>query len=152
MGPATAPGQPPASNPNSMSRGTTRWRAILAGALVAASVLATPLPAGAYSALAHEAVIDAAWDGSISRHCARGFTRLRMISSAHARLCTAEASFRTSGDHPFSSRFFGDLTHYVRSADFVEALVKESADVTDTRSPSGRSRTMRPTTEAIRSR
>ena len=28
------------------------------------------------------------------------------------------------GYYPFSSRFFGDLTHYVRSGDFIEALIR----------------------------
>ena len=32
------------------------------------------------------------------------------------------------GYYPFSSRFFGDLTHYVRSGDFIEALLRQSTD------------------------
>ncbi len=33
------------------------------------------------------------------------------------------------GYYPFSSRFFSDLTHYVRSGDFIEALIRESQDL-----------------------
>jgi len=35
------------------------------------------------------------------------------------------------GYYPFSSRFFSDLTHYVRSGDFVAALIRDSQDVND---------------------
>jgi len=41
----------------------------------------------------------------------------------------AGASSRTWVTTPFSSKLFSDLTHYVRSGDFVMALVKESQDV-----------------------
>ena len=32
------------------------------------------------------------------------------------------------GYYPFGSRLFSDLTHYVRSGDFVIALIAESRD------------------------
>jgi hypothetical protein len=35
------------------------------------------------------------------------------------------------GYYPFSSRFFSDLTHYVRSGDFVVALIHESQDLNE---------------------
>jgi len=35
------------------------------------------------------------------------------------------------GYYPFSSKLFSDLTHYVRSGDFVVALVKESQDLNE---------------------
>jgi len=35
------------------------------------------------------------------------------------------------GYYPFSSRFFSDLTHYVRSGDFVAALIRESQDLNE---------------------
>ena len=33
--------------------------------------------------------------------------------------------------HPFGSRFFSDLLHYLRSGDFVETLVAEARDVNE---------------------
>jgi Zinc dependent phospholipase C len=33
------------------------------------------------------------------------------------------------GYYPFSSRFFSDLTHYVRSGDFITALFRDSSDI-----------------------
>ncbi len=35
------------------------------------------------------------------------------------------------GYYPFSSRFFSDLTHYVRTGDFVVALIRESQDLNE---------------------
>src|SRR5579864_435706 len=35
------------------------------------------------------------------------------------------------GYYPFSSRFFSDLTHYVRSGDFIAALIRESQDMNE---------------------
>src|SRR5919201_561964 len=33
------------------------------------------------------------------------------------------------GYYPFGNRFFSNLTHYVRSGDFVEALIRDAKDV-----------------------
>ena len=35
------------------------------------------------------------------------------------------------GYYPFGSHFFSDLTHYVRSGDFVAALINESQDLNE---------------------
>jgi len=35
------------------------------------------------------------------------------------------------GYYPFGSQFFSDLTHYVRSGDFVLALIEESRDLNE---------------------
>ena len=35
------------------------------------------------------------------------------------------------GYYPFSSRFFSDLTHYVRSGDFITALIRDSQDLNE---------------------
>jgi hypothetical protein len=98
--------------------------------LVAAAVLLTyPRDVRAYSALAHEAIIDAAWDSAIAPALRARFA----LSPAGLRRARAFAYggslIQDIGYYPFSSRFFGDLTHYVRSGDFVESLLNESADV-----------------------
>jgi hypothetical protein len=41
------------------------------------------------------------------------------------------AIIQDMGYYPFSSRFFSDLTHYVRSGDFVSALILESQDLNE---------------------
>src|SRR5438034_11603202 len=41
------------------------------------------------------------------------------------------AIIKDIGYYPFGSRFFSDLTHYVRSGDFVLALIEESKNLND---------------------
>jgi hypothetical protein len=35
------------------------------------------------------------------------------------------------GYYPFGNKFFSDLLHYVRSGDFVLALIRDSSDLND---------------------
>ncbi len=101
------------------------------GAIACACVLACAQEAHAYSALAHEAIVDAAWDASIVPALRARFS----LSAADLRRARAFAYggslIQDIGYYPFSSRFFGDLTHYVRSGDFVEALLRQSTDATE---------------------
>src|SRR5260370_3285652 len=41
------------------------------------------------------------------------------------------AIIQDMGYYPFGSKFFSDLTHYVRSGDFVLALIEESTDLNE---------------------
>ena len=82
--------------------------------------------AHAYSVLTHEAIVDAAWQDSIVP-----LLRARFRPSADEILRARAFAYggcliQDLGYYPFSSRLFGDLTHYVRSGDFVEALVREA--------------------------
>ena len=108
-----------------------RWRHAASIAFAIAWTLTAPVTAAAYSALAHEAIIDAAWDGSIVPALRARFT-LNDNDLKRARAFAYGGSLiQDIGYYPFSSRFFGDLTHYVRSGDFVEALIREAAEVTE---------------------
>jgi hypothetical protein len=108
-----------------------RWRAVLPVALAVAWTLAVPAIGNAYSALAHEAVIDAVWDGSIVPALRARF-RVSDDELKRARAFAYGGSLiQDIGYYPFSSRFFGDLTHYVRSGDFVETMIREATDVTE---------------------
>jgi len=114
-----------------MPRVAGGWRAIFGSALTAAAFFTSPTTASAYSALAHEAIIDAAWDGSIEPALrARFHPTPDELKRARA-FAYGGSLIQDIGYYPFSSRFFGDLTHYVRSGDFVEALLRESTDVTE---------------------
>ena len=107
------------------------WRAALPAALAIAWTLAVPAIGNAYSALAHEAVIDAVWDGSIVPALRARF-RVSDDELKRARAFAYGGSLiQDIGYYPFSSRFFGDLTHYVRSGDFVETMIREATDVTE---------------------
>ncbi len=98
----------------------------LAAAIVVAATVLLPKSAAAYSVLAHQAVIDATWERSLGPLLASRFR----LSAEQLREARAYAYggclIHDLGYHPFASRFFGNLTHYVRSGDFVEALLREA--------------------------
>ena len=94
--------------------------------LVTICLVLSARDARAYSVLTHEAIVDAAWDDAIVP-----VLRARFRPSADELLRARAFSYggcliQDLGYYPFSSRLFGDLTHYVRSGDFVEALVREA--------------------------
>jgi hypothetical protein len=89
-----------------------------------------PQETGAYSVLAHEATIDVAWERSL-----RPLLRQRFPGTSDAALLRAR-SFAYGGSviqdlgyYPFGNKFFSNLLHYVRSGDFVEALLHDARDV-----------------------
>ena len=85
-----------------------------------------------YSVLTHEAIIDAAWKEGIEPILLRRFPRAtpEELLQAHA-YAYGGALIQDLGYYPFGSRFFSDLTHYVRSGDFVLALLEESHDLNE---------------------
>lgn len=88
-------------------------------------------PAGAFSMLAHEAVVDAAWDGSIAPLLDKRFPGATDEEMREARAYAyGGALIADLGYFPFGSKLFTEMLHYVRSGDFAAALV-ESADDRD---------------------
>ena len=85
-----------------------------------------------YSVLTHEAIIDAAWKDSIAPLLLTRFPDAtpEQLLQAHA-YAYGGAIIQDLGYYPFGSRFFSDLTHYVRSGDFVLALIEESKDLNE---------------------
>jgi len=86
----------------------------------------------AYSVLTHEAIIDAAWKDSIVPALLERFPNAtpEQLLEAHA-YAYGGAIIQDMGYYPFGNRFFSDLTHYVRSGDFVLALIEESSDLNE---------------------
>jgi hypothetical protein len=86
----------------------------------------------AYSVLTHEAIIDAAWKDSIVPALLERFPNAtpEQLLQAHA-YAYGGAIIQDMGYYPFGNRFFSDLTHYVRSGDFVLALIEESSDLNE---------------------
>ena len=86
-----------------------------------------------YSVLTHEAIIDAAWKDSIEPLLLQRFPNatLEELLQAHALCLPGGAIIQDMGYYPFGNRFFSDLTHYVRSGDFVLALIDESRDLNE---------------------
>lgn len=95
-------------------------------------VLAIAHPSPGYSVLTHEAIIDKAWSDSIKPLLLKRFphTTAEQLREAHAH-AYGGAIIQDMGYYPFASAFFTDLVHYVRSGDFVEALLRESQDVNE---------------------
>jgi hypothetical protein len=85
-----------------------------------------------YSILTHEAVIDAAWKDSIQPLLLSRFpfATPEELLRAHA-YAYGGAIIQDMGYYPFGNRFFSDLTHYVRSGDFVLALIEESKNLNE---------------------
>ena len=85
-----------------------------------------------YSVLTHEAVVDSAWDGSIKKALLKRFPAAtpEELDQAHA-YAYGGCIIQDMGYYPFSSKLFSDLTHYVRSGDFVVALMRESQDINE---------------------
>ena len=98
--------------------------------LVVATVLATASPLSAYSVLTHEATIDATWDAALRPLLRQRFPRASADDLARARAFAYGGSvIQDLGYYPFGSKFFSNLVHYVRSGDFVEALLRDARDV-----------------------
>src|SRR5712671_1991061 len=96
-------------------------------ALAAAMALSLARPAAAYSVLAHEANIDALWDNTISKMLLARFPGATPEELLDARAYAYGGSvIQDLGYYPFGSHFFSNLLHYVRSGDFVEALMRDA--------------------------
>jgi zinc dependent phospholipase C len=83
-----------------------------------------------YSVLTHEAIIDSTWDDSIKPILLKRFpgATVEQLRKAHAQ-AYGGAIIQDMGYYPFGSKFYTDLVHYVRSGDFIEALLGEAQDL-----------------------
>ena len=97
---------------------------------LAVLLFATPLASQAYSVLTHEAIIDTAWDKGIKPLLQARYPDATPDDLTHAHAYAyAGAIIQDMGYYPFGSHFFSDLTHYVRSGDFVINLIKDSQNL-----------------------
>jgi len=94
--------------------------------------LGWPSPSEAYSVLTHEAIIDAAWDTNIRPLLLARFPDATPddLRKAHA-YAYGGAIIQDMGYYPHGNKFFSDLTHYFRSGDFIQALLRDSQDLND---------------------
>lgn len=108
----------------------TRRRVVLAFICAAAFFLFQAAPARAYSVLSHQAIIDAAWETHLKPVLLQRFPNATpdQLSAAQA-YAYGGAIIQDMGYYPYGSPFFSDLTHYVRSGDFILALIRDSRDV-----------------------
>jgi len=109
----------------------TRWlQFCCAGtALMFAATFCAPNVA-AYSVFTHEELIDLAWNDSI-----RPLLLARFPSATDAQLREAHAfayggcAIQDMGYYPFGKQFFSNLTHYVRTGDFVVWLFRSARTI-----------------------
>jgi hypothetical protein len=89
--------------------------------------LLTPRSSFGYATFTHLELIDLAWNDSIRPLILRKFptTTDAKIDEAHA-YAYGGALIQDLGYYPFGKKFFSDLTHYVRSGDFVRALLRNA--------------------------
>ena len=93
-------------------------------------VCTAPRRAEAYSVLAHEALIDSAWENAIAPMLRERFPEASESQILKARAYAYGGSvIQDLGYYPFGSRFFSNLVHYVRSGEFVAALVRDAQTI-----------------------
>ena len=85
-----------------------------------------------YSVLTHEAIIDSTWDSAIRPLLLKRFPAATPdeLTQAHA-YAYGGCIIQDLGYYPFGSKFFSNLTHYVRSGDFILNLIRESQDLNE---------------------
>jgi hypothetical protein len=89
-------------------------------------------PVSAYSVLAHEAIVDAAWNDAIAPLLKQKFPKTALSDLRTARAYAYGGSLiQDLGYYPFGSKLFSNLVHYVRAGDFVEALIADARDVNE---------------------
>lgn len=84
----------------------------------------------AYSVLSHEALIDAGWETGIRPLLLKRLPNATPddLRRAHG-FAYGGAIIQDLGYYPHGSHFFTDLVHYVRSGDFIQALIRDSQDL-----------------------
>lgn len=97
-----------------------------------AVLLAWPPSVHAYAVLSHEAIIDAAWEINIKPLLLKKFPQATEedLSRAQA-FAYGGAIIQDMGYYPYGSPFFSDLTHYIRSGDFILALLRNAKDLNE---------------------
>src|SRR5215208_4977411 len=99
-----------------------------AAVILLVALIALLLPsrsASAYSILAHEGTVDAVWDSEIVPLLRQRFPGLAPEQLTQARAYAYGGSLiQDLGYYPFGSHLFTNLTHYVRTGEFVQALIR----------------------------
>lgn len=105
---------------------------VRATALLCILLLIRPFTVHGYSVLTHEAIIDTVWKDSIEKVLLKRFPNANADDLLHARAYAyGGCIIQDMGYYPMGSHFFTDLAHYVRSADFVVALLRDAQDVNE---------------------
>jgi len=109
----------------------TRHKRICLSALIGLAMLASECAYG-YSVLTHEQVVDLVWKDQLLPMLRHRFPQATddELRKAHA-YAYGGSVLQDMGYYPFGSKLFSDLTHYVRSGDFVANMIQESSDLNE---------------------
>jgi Zinc dependent phospholipase C len=111
---------------------TSIRRRCSAAALVLCGALLLPRAALPYSVLAHESLVDSAWDDGIAPMLKARYPTAGTSAINGARAYAYGGSVMPDmGYYPFGSHFFTNLLHYTRSGDFVEQLIRDARDINE---------------------
>ncbi len=106
-------------------------RLISIWALLLCLLAGTPM-AHAYSVLTHEQLIDLTWESSIVPLLLSRYPNLTPEQIEHARAYAyGGCVIQDIGYYPYGDPFFSDLTHYVRSGDFVVNLFRNAGNANE---------------------
>ena len=85
-----------------------------------------------YSVLTHEEIVDLLWKDQIQPLLLKRFPGATEedLHKAHA-YAYGGCMLQDMGYYPFGNKYFSDLVHYVRSGDFVQALLHDSSDLNE---------------------
>ena len=114
-----------------MKRLSYSWRAgIWLGLAVVLMQSCAVRTCAAYSVLTHEEVVDLLWKDNLQPLLKKRFPAATddELKKAHA-FAYGGSLIQDMGYYPFGNKYFSDLTHYVRSGDFVVNLLKEASDL-----------------------
>lgn len=86
----------------------------------------------AYSVLTHQQIIDLAWEPAIkplllARYPNTTPEQLRVAQS----YAYGGSEIQDAGYYPFGNKLFSNLTHYVRTGDFVSSLIRNARNVNE---------------------
>jgi hypothetical protein len=120
------PTPPDSSSDGSLSRRRSLWAGVLALLLFSSSLV------NGYSVLTHEQVVDLLWKDQIQPLLLSRFPHATGddLHQAHA-YAYGGSVMQDMGYYPFGSKYFSYLVHYVRTGDFVEALLHDSTNLNE---------------------
>ncbi len=103
-----------------------------AAIIIVIGIICCPYQCGAYSVLTHEAIVDVAWDKVIVPLLLQKYpgSTEDQLKEAHA-YAYGGSVVPDMGYYPFGAKEFTNLVHYVRTGDFVNALIDEAQDLNE---------------------
>src|ERR1700723_184863 len=103
-------------------------KTLLLGMAIMIAQVCTVQICAAYSVLTHEEIVDLAWKDNFLPALKKRFPAATDddLKKAHA-FAYGGSLVQDMGYYPFGNKYFSDLTHYVRSGDFIINLIKEAS-------------------------